>query len=458
MVVKKSKLSILFIGQDLEFEKQICDCFVGDEFQYQSVKSTKTAVAVLESRPFDVVVFDEDILNRESYNEQESKSSLEIYELALSHNPKAVYFYLYLKNNTFIKEFQKRNQTTLLFHREKIQLSRISYAIELLGPQTMQPIILREVSQEYEYPMSLFKPGKDEDYSIALNEPGEKISALAFEQLRAEHIKHVYVKNSDYNEYLDLEMRDRYTGIRFSEQFNLINKKIRYLLSELLDDSYLGDPNNGAKLTRYSYEIIDDMIQLIDAFKGLYRAADELPFPRSSMLSHYFNITIYTLIFSKLGGDNYNRDLAIASLIHDIGLSKIDFHLLKKNKSNFTIKEKIDVEQHVELGIQTLHNKMFNTNHIIEQAILKHHEHWDGTGYPRGLSQSQIGIDNFIISVADGLDSTRTVKFGQKIRTLDEALLLLKKKGQQSLLGIRYDRQLIEMLIHDLLPPKKKSA
>ena len=56
----------------------------------------------------------------------------------------------------------------------------------------------------------------------------------------------------------------------------------------------------------------------------------------------------------------------------------------------------------------------------ISAAILKHHEHWDGSGYPRGISGESISLQARIIAVADAYDAMTNVRsYKEPLNTRD---------------------------------------
>ena len=118
---------VLIIGRDLQFEQLVGSAFIG-EYQFTTCRSTRSAQKLTQAQAYDIIVFDEDILNSESFDGDESTSLLELYEAAIRANKHTVFFLVYLKNNTFIQSFKKQNRTTLLFHREHFNPSRMAYA------------------------------------------------------------------------------------------------------------------------------------------------------------------------------------------------------------------------------------------------------------------------------------------------------------------------------------------
>lgn len=101
------------------------------------------------------------------------------------------------------------------------------------------------------------------------------------------------------------------------------------------------------------------------------------------------------------------RGLSEAASFHDIGMLTIPPKLRQKwpvsplRKSDGQVWEVY--KTHPEKGYRIVnHNKYLK--HTLP-AILHHHEHWDGSGYPNGLKGESIPLIARIIAVADQLDS-----------------------------------------------------
>jgi len=110
--------------------------------------------------------------------------------------------------------------------------------------------------------------------------------------------------------------------------------------------------------------------------------------------------------------ETQRRDLETAAILHDIGKIGItDFILGKQGPLNDD--EKDIIKSHPQKGYEIL--KPLKQFEPILPAILHHHEHYDGTGYPNGLAGEKIPLYARIISVADTYDailSTRPYRTG----------------------------------------------
>jgi len=88
----------------------------------------------------------------------------------------------------------------------------------------------------------------------------------------------------------------------------------------------------------------------------------------------------------------------IAGRLHDIGRIGISESVLNKPGA-LTAEEFDHVKDHVRIGVEIL-APLRHLGHVLA-FVQDHHEHWDGSGYPRGLSGDQISIGGRILAAAD---------------------------------------------------------
>lgn len=92
------------------------------------------------------------------------------------------------------------------------------------------------------------------------------------------------------------------------------------------------------------------------------------------------------------------NDLELLSALHDIGKINIDNSILAK-PGKLTDTEWLEMKKHPAIGYRiAMSSKELRS---IAEYILCHHERWDGTGYPQGLSGENIPLLSRVISVAD---------------------------------------------------------
>ena len=119
----------------------------------------------------------------------------------------------------------------------------------------------------------------------------------------------------------------------------------------------------------------------------------------------------YVLDWSKLEA----KRLGVASILHDIGKIAIPNSLLQKN-GPLTQEERIEMQAHSAIGydiithmekhtlssLATFDKKLFTFS---KQIALHHHENFDGTGYPFGLTGDSIPIAARVVKITDVMDA-----------------------------------------------------
>src|SRR5206468_2856536 len=88
------------------------------------------------------------------------------------------------------------------------------------------------------------------------------------------------------------------------------------------------------------------------------------------------------------------RGLAIGGLLHDIGKLSVPERILKKPA----------IKRHPERGVKLL-RELGGFALPVHELVHSHHERLDGQGYPRGLSESELGLDTRILTVCDVYDA-----------------------------------------------------
>ena len=136
----------------------------------------------------------------------------------------------------------------------------------------------------------------------------------------------------------------------------------------------------------------------MNTFASLIDTKDPYTKDHSARVSYYS-----TKIARKLGlDDEYVRNIAYIALMHDCGKLLIDDDILTK-PAKLTMEEYEIMKTHTTNGGKALQN--FTSIKEIVNGAMYHHEHYDGTGYPKGLKGEEIPLSARIIGVADALDA-----------------------------------------------------
>ncbi len=134
--------------------------------------------------------------------------------------------------------------------------------------------------------------------------------------------------------------------------------------------------------------------------------------------------------------------LKLLAKFHDIGKIGVSENILFKSGS-LTTKERNDIETHSEIGYR-IALSIHDIAHISD-LILKHHEWWDGNGYPLKLSGNNIPIECRIFSIADAYDAMINNRpYKEKFGTRKAKQELKSKSGTQ------FDPDIVKIFLETL--------
>ncbi len=119
---------------------------------------------------------------------------------------------------------------------------------------------------------------------------------------------------------------------------------------------------------------------------------------------HSKRVSEYTLVIARQLGISSAEfeDLERGSLLHDIGKIGISDSILLK-PAKLTEEEWVEIRKHPDIGYQILKGISFLEG--AAEMVRQHHERFDGTGYPRGLSGEKILLGARIFAVVDTFDA-----------------------------------------------------
>jgi putative nucleotidyltransferase with HDIG domain len=118
------------------------------------------------------------------------------------------------------------------------------------------------------------------------------------------------------------------------------------------------------------------------------------------------------------------KHVYFGALLHDIGKIGIPDSILNK-PGKLTEEEKIIMRSHPTIAYEFLQDIPFLKE--ASSVAYCHHEYWDGSGYPRGLSGEAIPIEARIFTIADVYDALRSERPYRAAMTHSQALEEMKK-------------------------------
>jgi HD-GYP domain-containing protein (c-di-GMP phosphodiesterase class II) len=201
------------------------------------------------------------------------------------------------------------------------------------------------------------------------------------------------------------------------------------------------------------------------------RATQETSIEALSILAEYYDVDTgahlermqgyVNLLSQELGEDSkysdyihsrsdYFEELALASLLHDIGKTaipksilmkpgKLDFDEFERMKTHTSIAGEI-----LERGNDTFVDKFGKNSYlsIARDVALYHHEKWDGTGYPKKLSGEEIPLSARITAIADVYDALRSKRPYKDSWSHEKTVEVIKQDS-----GSHFDPEIVRIFL-----------
>jgi putative nucleotidyltransferase with HDIG domain len=168
---------------------------------------------------------------------------------------------------------------------------------------------------------------------------------------------------------------------------------------------------------------------------------DALDLKDSETEGHSKRVTAYAIALSRAMGipPDEIKIIARGAFLHDVGKMAIPDDILRK-PGKLTPSEQELMREHCARGYQMLRKIPFLAG--AAEIVFCHQEHYDGNGYPNGLSGREIPIGARIFAVADTLDAITSDRPYRKARGFDAAREEILRCS-----GTQFDPAVIEVFL-----------
>jgi putative nucleotidyltransferase with HDIG domain len=135
-------------------------------------------------------------------------------------------------------------------------------------------------------------------------------------------------------------------------------------------------------------------------------------------------------------------------LLHDIGKIGVPASILDKSGKLTDIEDQF-IREHVRWGVHIL--EPITAFADIIPIILHHHEQFDGTGYPDGLTGEEISLNTRILTVADAFDALTSHRPYRPAESQAQAIEIIKQGT-----GSKFDPRIVQVFLDVMQHDQKK--
>jgi HD-GYP domain-containing protein (c-di-GMP phosphodiesterase class II) len=282
--------------------------------------------------------------------------------------------------------------------------------------------------------MILARPIYDLNNGNVLLYENVELKKVYVERLKKMKYTHIYIKDADdpaiENEILEPVKHET-------------KVKAVMVLKDLTTTYYQTKKVNLGKLHDIVTDILDQIMNNHEVFYNLadLRTCDDYTFV------HSVNVCVMALVVGRLLRLKRGEleILGVGALLHDVGKMFIENEILNKpGKLDYGEFEKM--KTHTSKGYELLQGKM-SISYISAHIAYEHHERNDGSGYPRGLTDTQIHRFAKIVAVIDVYDAMTANRVYRE--ALPSYLVMEELRAEAN---IKYDHLIVDALSKVVAP------
>lgn len=241
---------------------------------------------------------------------------------------------------------------------------------------------------------------KERDYIIII-EAGTTLTKTLYDKLKKQDVLYIS-KKDEAKQILSCETLKHY--IKYNKDDHKKRLQLLYEVNNQLFEIFMVNKEN--RINIECVELIIDAIVYLLKHDGVF-IKNTMPHMLSDYMleNHSLHVAIYalTLGYTLKFNNEQLLKLGSAALLHDLGIKKIDKNIIYKKRS-LSPRETALVQEHSQYSVEILKQNKIHDPYIID-AVMHHHESYDGTGYPNRLEKDEISDFASILSICDVFDA-----------------------------------------------------
>lgn len=312
----------------------------------------------------------------------------------------------------------------------------------------LEAIRIRDLILDTEIEFDLFTHLPSNKKTIKLRTKGSMVDQDLIDKAIKGKGQQLYVLKSELPAFFNyvsrsLKAKGVKDNISMTEKASSLKKKVQQFIGVLLDAD-LKDFDQGKDILTLAEEIIENLgvLELEGDRVELYEKIIQLTERPRTNYNTMINVAVYATIFAKVlkFSDEEIHDIAMAGIMHNVGLSKLSIDTARKLPEEMDAEELDSYKAYPSKSLIMVKAKRVPLEEDLCKVIEQHMENTDGTGFPKGLRQASIKPLAKILRIAKEFNSLTSLATGAtEVVTPLRAFELLKKKNDPSVGGTKVE-------------------
>lgn len=251
---------------------------------------------------------------------------------------------------------------------------------------------------------------------VKLTAANSKIEAHQLNKLKDNNVSSLMISEEDSSKFYEYTAKTlksilNSSGMSETQKEEALRSSVREIISGLFSDSSAGI-ESGRKAAEDCRNIVKQFMS-DSKVGGIYDKILSISGGQNDTYSHAMNVSGYAALFAMALGLKTVEDVALAGLLHDIGLAKVPIEIQQKDPQVWTTEERKLYESHPEHSVDMIKNKKMAVSETVMKAILQHHERTNGSGFPKGPNCGKIILEAQVLAFANEFDRLLELKPGK---------------------------------------------
>lgn len=258
----------------------------------------------------------------------------------------------------------------------------------------------------------------------------EPLSLEKSEKLKKHHFQSGLVTEDQMKNFFhftaqQLKKLNNKDGLSETERLEKKARAVRDLLTGIFSDSSHTTDN-----LAQGKQILNDCQEIVKAYVIDDKSNESAWFAKIAAItnnentaySHASNTSTLAAMFSIALEVGDPKEMALAGLLHDIGLSDVPAEISLKSDAERTPQEKEIYEKHPLRSVAMIKERKMLISENVVTAIEQHHERFHGGGYPSKMPGPKISKEAQLLAFADMVDEMIEPKPGKPVITVPDAV------------------------------------